>query len=64
MRRPTFRQPCGCTHDGHRWIDLCEQHERESRELHERAAREHRASCPAEHHERAPTAVLQPEVQR
>jgi hypothetical protein len=35
------KQPCGCVHDGTRWLKLCAEHEAETRELHERAAADH-----------------------
>jgi hypothetical protein len=36
------REPCGCTHDGHRWLQECEAHAKEENERHERVALEHR----------------------
>ena len=29
--------PCGCAHDGRYWLQLCERHFAEWRELHEKA---------------------------
>lgn len=36
------REPCGCTHDGHRWLQECEAHAKEENERHERVAQEHK----------------------
>lgn len=43
----TAKLPCGCRYecgDRERWIELCPEHETETRETHERWAREHRES--------------------
>lgn len=36
-----YREPCGCVHDGHKWIEQRAPHEAEFRERHERAAADH-----------------------
>lgn len=41
---PITKYPCGCQHDDRAWLQLCETHEREARELHDRAAAEYRQS--------------------
>ena len=43
----TFREPCGCKHDGYRWLQLCDKHGQEARERHEQASRDYRRSHPA-----------------
>jgi hypothetical protein len=37
------RDPCGCSHDGARWIDLCATHGAEAAAVHDRAKADHRA---------------------
>jgi hypothetical protein len=40
MRRPPRPQrpdECGCTHNGHAWLKLCEKHEAEHAEFHKQA---------------------------
>lgn len=42
-----YPMPCGCVHDGRRWLHLCgpekpgEDHAGQQKELHERAMAEH-----------------------
>jgi len=37
------REPCGCVHDGERWLAMCAAHQAEHQELHERAQAEYLA---------------------
>lgn len=38
-----IRYPCGCKADVNHWVQMCEAHQKEERELRERWAREHKA---------------------
>ena len=38
------KEDCGCTHNGERWLELCEPHKAEEDALHARALAEHRAT--------------------
>jgi hypothetical protein len=38
------KEPCGCTHDGARWLSECEPHKAEEDAHHARALAEHRAA--------------------
>lgn len=38
------KEPCGCIHDGARWLTECMPHKTEADALHVRAAAEHRGS--------------------
>lgn len=46
MKPKTQRDPCGCTHDGRRWLTLCAAHQAEADARHQQAARDYRASHP------------------
>lgn len=35
------KQLCGCVHDGHQWLVLCQRHETEEESLHVQAAQDH-----------------------
>jgi len=35
------REPCGCTHDGQRWLFECSAHKAENDALHRQALRDH-----------------------
>jgi hypothetical protein len=35
------REPCGCVHDGHKWLTMCDEHRAEFNDTHERWAIEH-----------------------
>lgn len=37
----TYREPCGCKHDGHTWTKMCEPCGAEFGERHQRAQLEH-----------------------
>ena len=37
-----WREDCGCTHDGARWLEMCPEHAREFAQTHERWSREKR----------------------
>jgi hypothetical protein len=42
-----YRQPCGCLAQGSRWLELCEAHQAEEREVRERWKQDHeRAAQP------------------
>ena len=38
------KEPCGCTHDGHKWLTECDAHKAENDALHARALADHRAA--------------------
>lgn len=38
------RQPCGCKHNGHEWVFMCEPCRNEFEERHRRAAQDHKAT--------------------
>jgi hypothetical protein len=35
------REKCGCVHDGHKWLNMCDVHRTEFNDTHERWAIEH-----------------------
>lgn len=35
------REKCGCVHDGHKWLVMCDEHRAEFNDTHERWAIEH-----------------------
>ncbi len=37
-------EPCGCRHDGHKWLAMCDPHRLEFTERHERAQAEKSAA--------------------
>lgn len=39
----TYRDDCGCRHDGARWLELCTGHRIETDALHNQAAVDHAA---------------------
>ncbi len=39
----TYREPCGCKHDGARWIQMCAECAAEFQERHQRAEVEHQS---------------------
>lgn len=39
----TAREPCGCKHDGRKWLELCPTHREEHDARHEMAHAEHLA---------------------
>lgn len=43
----TYREPCGCKHDGHRWILMCAPCAADFQERHQRAQEEHQRAAPA-----------------
>lgn len=40
------REPCGCVHDGHKWVTMCEPCKAEHDARHETAHAEHLARAP------------------
>lgn len=49
---PTYKEPCGCKHDGHKWLELCATDQAEHTERHERAKNDRRASIERDKRER------------
>lgn len=39
----TYRESCGCRHDGHKWVVMCEACEAGFQERHQRALAEHQS---------------------
>lgn len=35
------REPCGCVHDGHKWLSMCDAHLTEFNATHQRWSEEH-----------------------
>ncbi len=42
------REKCGCVHDGHKWLEMCDVHRAEFNDTHERWAIEHIERQPPE----------------
>lgn len=37
----TTREPCGCKHDGHKWVSMCDAHRSDFEATHRRWSDEH-----------------------
>lgn len=42
----TEKLPCGCKHDGHKWLAMCDEHKAEFEETHRRWSDEHFGRVP------------------